>query len=57
MEEEFEVDSESKDSIEHLSSDECQCAECQCAECQCAKKRYVQIIDVDKYIDNLNDWD
>ena len=52
MEEEFEVDSEGKYSFEYISSDECQCAEC-----QCAKKRYVQIIDVDKYIDNLNDWD
>lgn len=52
MKEEIEVDSEDKDSIEHINSDECQCAEC-----QCAKKRYVQIIDVDKYIDNLNDWD
>lgn len=52
MKEEFEEDSEGKDSIEHINS-----YECQCAECQCAKRRYVQIIDVDKYIDNLNDWD
>lgn len=40
------------DTIEHIDSDECQCAKC-----QCSKKRYVQIIDVDQYINNLNDWD
>lgn len=40
------------DTIEHTDSNECQCAEC-----KCGKKCYVQIIDVDRYIDNLNDWD
>ncbi len=49
---EEEKDLEITDSIEHTDSDECQCAEC-----QCSKNRYVQIIDVDRYIDNLNDWD
>ena len=49
---EFETDLESENSIEHIESEECQRVEC-----QCAKKRYVQIIDVDRYIFNLNDWD
>lgn len=40
------------DTNEHTDSNECQCAKC-----QCSKKRYVQIIDVDQYINNLNDWD
>ena len=35
------------ETVEHTDSDEC----------QCAKKRYVQIIDVDGYINSLNDWD
>ena len=52
MDEEFDKDIEFDDSIEHIESEECQCAEC-----QCAKKRYVQIIDVDRYINSLNDWD
>ena len=52
MEEVPENGTEFDDSLEHLESEECQCAEC-----QCAKKRYVQIIDVDRYINSLNDWD
>ena len=34
----------------HINSEECQCAEC-----QCAKNRYVQIIVVDCYFNNLNE--
>lgn len=49
---EKEIELETYDSIEHTESEECQCDEC-----QCGKKHYVQIIDVDRYIDNLNDWD
>ena len=49
---EEEIDLETNDSIEHIESEECQCAEC-----QCAKRRYIQIIDVDRYINNLNAWD
>ena len=52
MEEVTEIESEFDDSIEHIESEECQCAEC-----QCAKSHYVQIIDVDRYINSLNDWD
>ena len=52
MDDEFNNQIESDASIEHTDLDECQCAEC-----QCGKKHYVQIIDVDRYIDNLNDWD
>lgn len=52
MDAESENNIELEDSIEHIESDKCQCAEC-----KCGKKCYVQIIDVDIYIDNLNDWD
>ena len=52
MEEELENSSKFDDSIEQIESEECQCAEC-----QCAKRRYVQIIDVDRYVNGLNDWD
>lgn len=52
MEEVPENGTEFDDSIEHIELEECQCAEC-----QYAKKRYVQIIDVDRYINSLNDWD
>ena len=32
-------------------------AECCCPECQKGKKHYVQILDIDRYINALNDWD
>ena len=32
-------------------------AECQCEGCTKKKDRYVRIIDVDRFVDNLNDWD
>ena len=49
---EEEKELETNETVEHTDSNECRCAEC-----QCSKKRYVQIIDVDQYINNLNDWD
>lgn len=35
----------------HIDAEECECVKCQ------NKQKYVQIIDVDRYIDNLDDWD
>lgn len=35
----------------HMDSEKCECAECQ------NRRKYVQIIDVDRYVDTLNDWD
>ena len=32
-------------------------AECQCEGCSEKKDRYIRIIDVDRFVDNLNDWD
>lgn len=31
--------------------------ECSCPECQKGKKHYVQILDIDRYVNALNDWD
>lgn len=39
-------------SLRHINS-----AECQCAECRKEKSKYVQIVDEDRFVDNLNDWD
>ena len=52
MEDDLDIDNEHEDSFEHVDSEKCQCYEC-----QCAKNLYVQIIDVARYINNLNDWD
>lgn len=30
---------------------------CQCPECDKNRKRYIQIIDVNRYVNALNDWD
>lgn len=30
---------------------------CQCSECNKNRKRYIQVIDVDRYVNALNDWD
>ena len=30
---------------------------CNCAECQGQRNKYVNILDVDRYIESLNDWD
>lgn len=30
---------------------------CNCAECQEKRSKYVTILDVDRYIESLNDWD
>jgi hypothetical protein len=31
--------------------------ECGCPECKKGKKHYVQILDMDRYVNALNDWD
>jgi len=31
--------------------------ECFCPECKKGRKHYVQILDVDRYINTLSDWD
>lgn len=43
---------EAEVSSQHTDSDECSCPEC-----QKGKKHYIQILDIDKYVNALNDWD
>ena len=40
-----------------MASNHIASTKCQCFECLKAKDRYVRIIDVDRFVDNLNDWD
>ena len=49
---EEEKDLEITDSIEHTCSEECLCTEC-----QSSSRRYIQILDMERYVDQLNDWD
>lgn len=51
MEEEIEEE-ESKVETIHIQSNTCNCSECQE---KCSK--YITILDVDRYIESLNDWD
>lgn len=32
-------------------------ADCNCPDCQKGKKHYIQILDMDRYVNALNDWD
>lgn len=41
-----------EDSPEHINSDEC----C-CPDCVKEKSPYIQIIDIERAVDNLDDWD
>ena len=50
--EELEDSFETDRSVPHIESDFCQCPEC-----DKLIKSYIQIIDVDKYVNALNDWD
>ena len=43
---------EAEVSSQHIESDECSCPDC-----QKKKKHYIQILDMDRYINALNDWD
>ena len=42
---------------EDASDPQSSTSQCQCEECMKAKDRYVRIIDMDRLVDNLNDWD
>lgn len=50
--EEQEGSKDAETSVLHVES-----YNCQCPECDKLRKRYIQIIDVDKYVNTLNDWD
>ena len=43
---------EEKDSMLHIESQECNCFNC-----QSRKKQYIQILDMERYVEHLNDWD
>lgn len=51
MEEEIEAEKAKIESI-HIQSNTCNCAEC-----QEKRRKYVAILDIDKYVESLNDWD
>ncbi len=46
--EEIEPETESN----HSQSDNCDCAEC-----RKNRNKYVSVLDIDRYIESLNDWD
>ncbi len=51
MEEENEEEQSNVETI-HIQS-----STCNCTECQEKRSKYVTILDVDRYIESLNDWD
>ena len=51
MEEENEQEQSTTETV-HIQSNTCNCPEC-----QDKRRKYVAILDVDRYIESLNDWD
>ena len=51
MEEENEEEQPKVETI-HIQS-----STCNCAECQEKRSKYIAVLDVDRYIESLNDWD
>ncbi|MDE7421441.1 MAG: hypothetical protein K2N35_14680 [Muribaculaceae bacterium] len=49
--EDFEI-TEEESSSSHIDSQECNCLDC-----KNRKKRYIQILDMERYVEHLNDWD
>lgn len=49
--EEFEI-AEEENSSAHIESQKCNCPDC-----KSQKRRYIQILDMDRYVEHLNDWD
>lgn len=51
MEEENEQEQSTIETV-HIQSNTCNCPEC-----QVKRRKYIAILDVDRYIEFLNDWD
>ena len=51
MDEEIEQDNPDIETIHIQSKD------CNCTSCLEKRNKYIQILDVDRYIESLNDWD
>ncbi|MBD5206307.1 MAG: hypothetical protein HDS84_08035 [Bacteroidales bacterium] len=49
--EDFEIMEEENSSF-HIDSQECNCPDC-----KSRKRSYIQILDMNRYVEHLNDWD
>ena len=54
---ETEITEEIETGDENLSLLHIEDSKCDCTECRSGRKHYVQILDVDRYVEQLNDWD
>lgn len=49
--EEIEIEEETL-SVLHIDG-----SKCDCPECRSGRKHYIQILDTERYVEHLNDWD
>lgn len=49
--EDIEIAEEENSSL-HIDSNRCNCQDC-----KNRKRKYIRILDMDRYVENLNDWD
>ena len=51
------MEEETEQEYIQIETEHFQSSECNCVQCQKSHQEYVQILDVDSYIESLNDWD
>lgn len=55
--EEKDIAKEIESGEENLSVLHLDGSNCDCPECQNGRKHYIQILDMERYVEHLNDWD
>lgn len=51
------MEEQKEDELSEVETIHIQSNTCNCSECQEKRSKYVTLVDVDQYIDSLNDWD
>lgn len=55
--EETDITEEIVSGEENLSVLHIESLNCDCPECRSGRKNYIQILDMERYVEHLNDWD
>lgn len=55
--EETDITEEIETGEENLSLLHIDDSRCDCPECRSGRKNYIQILDMERYVEHLNDWD
>lgn len=55
--EETDITEEIENGEETISNLHIENSGCDCLECRNGRKHYIQILDMERYVEHLNDWD